>query len=137
MQYRKSSAGVPADPCGQVQGMSLVNDDVMVLRNEARDVGDLDERQRVFRHWSVGWVEGRRDRRYNSFTRTRGRRKHGRRVVHQLRHVQALRSPESRQDRCRVGLQTGEVLSWHLGILTEKPIAQLRTKLPHPIQGPP
>jgi hypothetical protein len=35
--------------------------------------------------------------------------------MHQLKRVQALRSPESRQDGCRVGVQTGAVLAWHLG----------------------
>lgn len=43
VQYRKTSAWVLVDPCGQVQGIPLMNNDNLIVRNKAHDIGDFDK----------------------------------------------------------------------------------------------
>ena len=48
MQNCKPAAWVLVDPRGQIQGISFMNDDGAALRNELRNLSDLDERGRIW-----------------------------------------------------------------------------------------
>ena len=44
VQNGEAATRMPVDPCGQVEGVSLVDDDVAVLGDEALDLGNLEVR---------------------------------------------------------------------------------------------